>query len=518
MKILVVSLLRLGDIIQQIPLLRGLRSQYPDAEIHLLVNKQFSQIESIVEGLVTEIHYFDRENLQKSIGDARYNILWPYQQISNTLELLNSLEFDRVYNFTHNRLSAYLIGLMHAPAIVGLFYRDGHFLGLSGSWMRYLNERFSGNSHSLFHYVEVLSRALNIPISQDHQVLPFSGKEKIVLFQCLTSDSKKNWKLDRFVALKKTIELALVDYKVRILAAEFEKDRLLRFFDEDDLIICNLAEAQEHLKRARLLVTGDTSIKHLAAQVGTPLVELVLGSSDFLKTRAFTDLAISVKTQAPCAPCTHAQKCYQSSHLCAEDISVEKVFSAVWDILSKESWKPLLPTLVEVERAVWSRYMDQDRHSPLAVIEIDSNVRDEASKKQIELERELFRLQQALLKAAGLSEKSQITADDISEFILVAQNILKSGIDKNTGYFQILTETLLARFVLPEQFYTKMEKAVREITELILIRKEIIHDRSKNFQEGQYYAEQASGTRQLSFESLEEDRKSARRNSQDAGI
>ncbi len=52
MKILVLSLLRLGDIIQQEPLLRALRAKHPEAQIHLLVNRQFAQVEKLMQGLV----------------------------------------------------------------------------------------------------------------------------------------------------------------------------------------------------------------------------------------------------------------------------------------------------------------------------------------------------------------------------------------------------------------------------------------------------------------------------------
>ena len=61
MKLLVVSLLRLGDIIQQKPLLEGLRRQFPQARIHLLINRQFSQVSQLLGNTVDQYIYFDRE-------------------------------------------------------------------------------------------------------------------------------------------------------------------------------------------------------------------------------------------------------------------------------------------------------------------------------------------------------------------------------------------------------------------------------------------------------------------------
>ncbi|MEN0060386.1 MAG: lipopolysaccharide heptosyltransferase-I, partial [Bdellovibrio sp.] len=68
MKILVLSLLRLGDIIQQGPLLRGLRQKYPQAQLHVLAHSQFSQAEKILEGVVDRWIYFDREAVQRGLG------------------------------------------------------------------------------------------------------------------------------------------------------------------------------------------------------------------------------------------------------------------------------------------------------------------------------------------------------------------------------------------------------------------------------------------------------------------
>ncbi len=66
MKILVLSLLRLGDIIQQEPLLKGLREKHPSAEIHLLLNRQFASVERVLDSVVDKYIYFDRESLQKA--------------------------------------------------------------------------------------------------------------------------------------------------------------------------------------------------------------------------------------------------------------------------------------------------------------------------------------------------------------------------------------------------------------------------------------------------------------------
>lgn len=141
MKILVVSLLRMGDIFQQVPLLKELRKQHPHADIHLLINKQFSGVVPLLKELVHSFHFFDRESIQKGMGEASYNILWPYMKVSQLIENLRVERFDLIYNFTHTKLSAHLVGLLGVP-VKGISASAGKFHGLDNRWIKYFNDHF----------------------------------------------------------------------------------------------------------------------------------------------------------------------------------------------------------------------------------------------------------------------------------------------------------------------------------------------------------------------------------------
>ncbi|WP_413577010.1 glycosyltransferase family 9 protein [Bdellovibrio sp. HCB290] len=524
MKILVVSLLRLGDIIQQQPLLKALRNKYPQAEIHLLINRQFSQVESLLHGLVDKYFYFDRDALQKGLGEASYNILWSHRQLEMLVKELNGENYQQIVNFTHNKLSAYLIGSLQAPVKQGLHHAEGVFQGLKNPWLRYFNERFSGTQPSLFHYVELLGKSFGLPVSR--LVLPQTNKSKRILFQCLTSDSKKNWALGRFKQLKDTIESSLVDYKVQILCAPFEKNLLTEVFSEADLLVCDLAEGQKALGESCLLVTGDTSIKHLAAQMGVPTVELVLGSSDWTKTAAFSGNSEVIVAQTACSPCTHSQACSQKSQICAEQISVDQVFAAVWDKLSKKQVKPVV-TLRDLERISWSLKLDGVSASEVipyanAALEFSKSgdtdsvrcLLKQARQSQDQYEVWISRLEAAFPKREDLIGKSQLKSHDIGEFILTAQEVVKSKQD-TAGYFQSVVETLMARFSSTLQFHEKMQSALAEVRELLQSRGQFIHSLEIVLKEGAYYA---AGIGQLSIDSFEEAGRSVSRDREDAAL
>lgn len=514
MKILVLSLLRLGDIIQQIPLFNGLREKYPGAEIHLLLNKQFQSVEKILDGVVDQYVYFDREAIQKGLGESHYHILWSYSQVEKLVEGLNQNSYDIAFNFTHNKLSAYLLGALNISEKKGLYQEGGRFQGLSNPWLKYFNDRFSGTQPSLFLYVEILGRSFDIPVKT--AAVTTRKKNKLVLLQCLTSDSKKNWSLEKFLELKCAIETGLVDYEVLVLAAPFERESLLTVFSEKDLLICDLLEARIHLHNADLLVTGDTSIKHLAAQAGTPIVEIAVGSSDATKTSAFSHQTVIVQSAAPCAPCAHSQACSQKTHLCEDDVTVVKVFSAVWAQLSGE--KSAQQDLIrQLDRAVWGIFLDKNNEGTEsfygAVVQDlvqDSSLDSLNSvlpswQSQTKIYREwVNKASRALPLKEMLMTKKNFNSSDIGELIFCAQNIIKSKQDV-AGYFQSFVEALLVRFNQPVQIHDRVSQALHEVEELLNIREKIAYHLQTISKEGAYYAK---GIGQLSIRGFEETRES----------
>lgn len=511
MKILVVSLLRLGDIIQQMPLLRKIRTKHPQASVHLLLNRQFANVEAVLGDLVDQYHYFDREELQRGIGEAGFNILWSYRKLNNLIQELNGYRFDQAYNFTHNKLSAYLLGTLNIEVIQGLHARDGRFQGLESRWMKYFNERFSSNNSSVFHYIEILSQAFDLPLESPKPVS--RKKSKSVLFQCLTSDPKKNWGLGSFKKLKEEIEKNLLDYKVKVLAAPFEKEVLLSVFSEDEILVCDLREAMEHLESAALLVTGDTSIKHLAAHLGTPLVELVLGSSDGVKTGAYSSGAYQIQSPAPCAPCVHSMACPQKTHLCAEMITVEEVFGQVWNALSGQ--EPRKNNLKTLDKMVWQSYLNRKSFSE----EIQFSRKDFAAEDFADWKAETTYFNQlhqqftdALPSRESFLERKSLSSSDLAAFIALAQEVVRKKSDR-VGYFQTMFEALLIRFVRPVEVWERLNTALAESRELINLRFQLSQNIENDSKDGGYYAK---GFGYLSDRSFEEARDGLQRDNEGA--
>ena len=154
MKILVVSLLRLGDIVLTVPLLRELKKTHPEAEIHLLRNKQFKLLEPLLS-FVDKIHYFDRKVIQDSLVMADRPLLEPYDRLLGFVQNLNKEEYNQIINVTHTKLSGWLCGMINANERLGLSYNSSGQASFGSPWFQYMNDYLTTNTGEIFHFADI---------------------------------------------------------------------------------------------------------------------------------------------------------------------------------------------------------------------------------------------------------------------------------------------------------------------------------------------------------------------------
>ena len=334
MKILVVSLLRLGDFIQHCHLIRQACAINPDLEIHILLNEPVAIGAKLFPEL-KKVFLFPRTSLQQMIGSAQQNIAAPVHEILRLVDQLNFENYDQIWNFTHTRLSAGICELVDAPIKKGLVAKGSQFEPFVNEWMRIFNSEFPQRTQSYFHYIEYLAGIMGIPVS-----IPgvHNSDSDLILIQPLTSDEKKDWGLHQFRMLIDQLYARFPKFRIQVLGAEFERSRLEGFFHDSELAVVSLIEAQKLLSHARLLITGDTSMLHLASHERTPSICLALGSSDPYRTSAFLAGSIVLQPQVKCGPCHHASRCSERTHLCSEKLHAHDLTAFVEAFLNNDEY------------------------------------------------------------------------------------------------------------------------------------------------------------------------------------
>lgn len=343
MKILAVSLLRLGDLLMAAPSLAALKQGYPGAQLDILLNPQAKGAARLMP-FVDTVHVFERDLLQSALLDPARPLMEPFFALEQQMEQLSGAHYDLVVNLTHNRLSGWVCALIKANDYCGLVLdREGR-PQFGSSWFRYLNERADKLGSEIFHYADIFRFALGqggLPKEFQWAITTnerMAARERLVhgrksiLIQPFTSETKKDWGFDNWRHVARILTENRQDISILILGAPSEAERvheLVVAMRTDGVeareTITSLAEAAALIDQADLLLTGDTSIKHLAIPARCHVVEVSLGSSDWRRTGIYRAGCHILQPLVPCAPCPHSEPCSQSHHACGNALAPDLV-------------------------------------------------------------------------------------------------------------------------------------------------------------------------------------------------
>lgn len=358
MKVLIVSLLRMGDVLLSIPMMSSLKKEFKNIEIHYLVNESSEGISSLFPEI--KWHFLPRRILQKGLGEFEIPFFESYHLLNEKLHEWNRENFSLLINVTHNKLSGWLCAAIEAQQKIGLVMDRQSLPSFGSPWFRYYNE-YGGKEGSkkelFFHCSDVFSYGVGLsPVPLEYlkdtrkgiqEAKPWLVEEPspFVLIQSLTSDNRKNLSIGFWVETLKMIHLLHVHapFRFLLLGAPDEKEyltELLRLCHENkipaSLAISSIPAALTLLKRAQLLITGDTGIKHLASLTRCPVLELSLGPSDLRKTGVYSSGNWIIQSNESCAPCPQGQACPHLNHPCEKKISPQLVALVADRILKKE--------------------------------------------------------------------------------------------------------------------------------------------------------------------------------------
>lgn len=327
---LFLSLHRLGDLIMHAHILKAFYAQ-KTVSISLLSHPYVKQVDFLLPFL-DEVYIFERSLCQKSIGESFYNKEWAFKHISRILTDLNKKRFTKIVDITHSDTSARWMRFIDAYSKEGVSYNlslTKKEFTTENPWIHYLHSV----SRSKIHLIDLFKKAMNLELnslpSYNENFLSFQR----IVFQTNSSDIKKNWPVKSWISLLKKLKEQRSGYEFIILCSPDEKRKVESEFYElgpdIKVISCTIFEAYQLLKESSLLVTLDTSIKHLATWSQTPIVELALGSSDPLETGAYQKGALILQPRVSCSPCRHSSPCSQKAFLCHNELTVESVLQAI---------------------------------------------------------------------------------------------------------------------------------------------------------------------------------------------
>jgi ADP-heptose:LPS heptosyltransferase len=337
-RILVVQFCRLGDILQTTPLLRGLRRKYPDAEIVLGVLDGFAHA-PVPTHLYDRLAIFPFDGLGTA-GDAPAPGWQTAARIVRSfVHSLGDAPFNLVLNLTGSPTANLLSAIVPSNRVEGGVIAPDRTRVVRGEWMIYFWSSLLARSQGAINLVDLFrlaggvpadARGLEIAVAKTDEAFAAEwlatrgiADEPLIAVQLGASDERKRWSPESFAAMANLLPASTG--RLLFVGANNERPLVEHAVARLDRTALNalgettVPQLAALLARCRLLLTNDTGTMHVAAAVGTRIVDLSTGPVFVHETGPYAEGSLAIEPASGCFPCVAGAVCHHLS--CREDFT-----------------------------------------------------------------------------------------------------------------------------------------------------------------------------------------------------
>jgi len=310
---LIINLRRFGDIMTSAHLVSVLKKNEPNCRISFLVYEESIRAAQILADVDT-IYAIDRKKIATLKENRIFSDAFALNLLTDTLEKVKAVSWKSIINTSNDFVSCYLLSyLTYENTNIFKGIRFNKFLNAQSSnrWASTYNDILTSYKHTPIHFVDCFLGMANqwqieLPLAKLHTNPDYdqSSRENFAKIRDRIGGKNKNIQLVAIQLKASTIEkdipfnsliefinLLLDDPRLYpiLLVAPFENERqyaneLNQMFNNSLISVeADFLAMNSVLKYVDILVTPDTSIKHQAELIGTPLLEISLGPSPFLR-------------------------------------------------------------------------------------------------------------------------------------------------------------------------------------------------------------------------------------------
>ena len=313
LRILVIRFSSLGDLILTEPFVRELRQRYPEATIGYVTKQTFSEIPA---GWPFDLELF---TLSKEIT------------LGELLKQLQDFKPDVTYDLHASLRSRWL-----TARLPGKNKRQHK---------RYLHRWLLLHTRFRLPLPFVTQRYLSLLLDDPQALAPawyaFAGQDHLTVPTLALVPGAgrftKSWPTDYWEQLVE--QLLSAGWRLELFGGEREQafaDQLCKRSNEGMIEnYCGkltLAETATRLRAARLVVTGDTGMLHLATAVNSPVLLLVGSSTRELGfIPAYPGVTIMEREELRCRPCSHIGRdsCPRTHFACMRELTPDMVLGTI---------------------------------------------------------------------------------------------------------------------------------------------------------------------------------------------
>lgn len=327
-KILVINLKKYGDLFQSAHLINSIKSNSPSAEIHLLCYEECISAAKIIKG-INKVHTINRKKIVSFFKNPIYSDGLAFNEFEKELSVLRSGTFDQIINYSNDLVTTYITSYLDEEndKWAGIKFSNAQTVRYSSQFSLVLNDILTTTPFTPFSFNDIYHHILGItlaPVPSEGCIRSNKGHDQTALNNlnrlrsmkskdqssvsivgvqiCSSSESKDIPQSTIIEAIKLINE---TDNMVPILliapnANERKRSNQINELFENKLVSVesDFIALPSVLKNLDILLTPDTSVKHLADLLKIPVVEVSLGEAPFLKQGSINTKSIIISESA----------------------------------------------------------------------------------------------------------------------------------------------------------------------------------------------------------------------------
>ena len=159
--ILILNMTRMGDLVQSTSSIAGLRKQYPNACITLMVTSAFEEFSKKIPHINKRV-IFDIKQFVDRVDKKQ--MLWVdvYKYLESFLNKLKDRKYDLLINLSHSKLSAFMILYLKIKNMRGFGCDENGDRITLDPWMQYFGIEPFNRQLNPFNLVEIFTRSAGV--------------------------------------------------------------------------------------------------------------------------------------------------------------------------------------------------------------------------------------------------------------------------------------------------------------------------------------------------------------------
>ena len=347
---------RFGDVLQTIPMIKGLKEKYDPCKIMFVVDNAYQELIKKSQ-LVDNVYAIPFAQFNAEFGKINLRLEDVTEYFHAEIEELRNIEIDLAINRSYNEASALFINAVKPKQKLGKQYSAEGTFFYDPFTMKFMNEVMTNRTKNTIHLVDFGCKLANVsPEKRELQFIPdcddnrwwdqqrleynFTGNEILIGIQLGANAAYRHWgenNISQVISKFRTISKQLdKDIKFLIFGHINEivlYQKLTALMDDYEDIInfvgrTSFGQLAAALKQCRILITVDTGTMHLATAVKTSVLSLFFTSAFLQETGPYGLGNYTITPDIDCYPCYHPNKC-TINFKCRQLITAQEVNKAI---------------------------------------------------------------------------------------------------------------------------------------------------------------------------------------------